>query len=305
MVNLPDFIVIGAPRSGTTSLFFYLKQHPEIFLPKRKELHYFSSNLLFENVAGPGDRDALGGICATWEEYISYYSSADDELIVGEISPSYLYFCEVSECIREKLGEVKIIASLRNPVEKAFSHYQWLKRTERETLSFYDALMAETQRQAQGWGDMWRYAEGSLYADRIKKYLSVFGTKNVKIILAEELFTTPDKVMEALLAFLSVDTKFVLDTSISYNRSGQQRSQLIVNFFSKPNRLREFMKQFIPPAIRAKVRMTILDANTAEKEIMDKESEEYLKSYFHEDILRLERIIGRRTGWLNDSRTYA
>ena len=120
-IRLPSTVIIGAPRSGTTSLFFYVKQHPDIFLPVRKELHYFSYDLLKENVDGPGDQGALASLCATREEYEAHYASVRAEKVIGEVSPSYLYFSQVSERIRSELGEVKIIALLRNPVDKAFS----------------------------------------------------------------------------------------------------------------------------------------------------------------------------------------
>jgi hypothetical protein len=298
-IRLPDAIVIGAPRSGTTSLFFYLKQHPDVFLPVRKELHYFSYDLLIENVNGPGDRDALATLCATRQEYESHYATAGVEKIIGEVSPSYLYFCQVSERIRSELGRVKIIALLRNPVEKAFSQYMHLVRLNRETLGFYEALMAEEQRRTAGWSDIWRYAESSLYAERVKKHISVFGESNVKVILLGDLFRAPVQVMRDLFEFLGVDASFRPDTSRIYNRSGLPKSRLIADFFARPSALKTITKKLIPERIRVPIRMAILNANSGEKGEMDERASVYLRTYFCDDIVELERIIGRPTGWIN------
>ena len=85
-VRLPNALVIGAPKSGTTSLFHYLRQHTDVFLPVQKELHYFSYDLLRQNTNGPGDRDALSKACATTEEYKSHFGSAETEKVIAEVS---------------------------------------------------------------------------------------------------------------------------------------------------------------------------------------------------------------------------
>lgn len=298
-VRLPNFVVIGAPRSGTTSLFFYLKQHPDIFLPVRKELHYFSYDLLRENVNGPGDKDALESVCATREEYKAHYARVGGEKAVGEVSPSYLYFSEVSERIRSKLGEVKIIALLRNPVEKAFSQYMHLVRENREGMGFYEALMAEEERMASGWSDIWRYAESSLYSDRIRKYISVFGRDNTKFILTDQLADAPDTVMQELFDFLGVDTGFRPDTSRVYLRSGRPKSKMIASFFGSSNPLKTVARKIIPERLRVHIRLALLDANVGSKGEIDERARIHLRSYFQEDILELERVLARETGWMD------
>jgi hypothetical protein len=297
-IRLPNAVVVGAPRSGTTSLFFYLKQHPDIFLPVRKELHYFSYDLLKENANGPGDQGALASLCATREEYETHYASVGAAKVIGEVSPSYLYFSEASERIHSELSEVKIIALLRNPVDKAFSQYMHLVRENRETLSFYEALMAETHRWKLGWSDIWRYAESSLYSERIKKYISVFGANNTKIILFDDLASAPDTVMSDLFEFLEVDTSFRPDTSKVYLRSGRPRSKLAAEFFAKPNPLKTVARKLIPERIRVPIRLALLDANIGDKGEIDDTSKAYLQSYFYDDIVELEKVVGRKTGWI-------
>jgi hypothetical protein len=297
-MKLPNFIVIGAPKSGTTSLYFYLKQHPDVFLPVRKELHYFSYALVRENLHGPGDRDVLNWLCSNKQDYCSHYAAVKTEKMVGEISPSYLYYSQVSERIRSELGDIKIIAMLRNPVEKAFSQYMHLVREGRESLSFYDALMIEEQRRARGWNDMWRYAESSLYAQRLKKYIDVFGISNVKVILSEEFFTNQSEVMKDLIGFFGISENVHIDTSRIYNKTGYPKSELLAHFLTRPNLVRILARKVVPEGLRIALRLKITEYNTGGKDEIGKKSREYLSSYFHQDVKDLERMIEHRTSWL-------
>ena len=181
-MRLPNFLVIGAAKSGTTSLHHYLKQHPDVYMPAKKELHYFASEHMKRCTAGPGDRNIPLHICETKQDYEAFFVAALDQAAVGEVSPSYLYFSEVAERILEELGRPKIIVVLRDPIHKAFSQYMHLVRDNRERLDFYQALLAETERAANGWSTLWRYAESSLYSRRLQTYIDLFGDSQVKIL---------------------------------------------------------------------------------------------------------------------------
>lgn len=294
MLKLPNFVVIGAPKSGTTSLFYYLKQHPQIFLPTRKELHYFAYPLLSEYACGPGDKETLSSLCATRDEYESHYKDVAQETAIGEISPSYLYYADyAAERIREELGRVKIIAIVRDPVEKAYSQYMHLIRDRRETLSFHDALQAETARREARWSDIWRYAESSLYSARLQRYVATFGAENVRVIPFAELTENPQSVLRDLFRFLGVDENFVSDTGRVYNRTGNSRSKLIAQFFSRPNALKSLVKRTVPESIRISVRLAILNWNTGKKDEMDSNAREYLMEYFKDDIANVKQILER------------
>lgn len=301
--NLPNFVIIGAPKSGTTSIFYYLKQHPEVYLPVRKELHYFSYADLETQVAGPGDRDVLNNLCSDWETYRRHYNAVDGQKAIGEVSPSYLYFSHVAEKIKKELGDVKIVAVLRNPIKKAFSQYSHLKRDCREVLSFYEALHAERVRAHQGWGDFWRYTESSLYTDRLMYYFHVFGREKVKVYLFDDFVLDSEGLMKDLFSFLGVDHSFKVGTEEIYNRSGRYRSRFVSHFFSRPNLVKNLAKAIIPEWIRLPIRLKVLDMNTASKEAIDDRSRDYLVKAFSKDIEQLESLIGRKTGWLSRNAT--
>ena len=295
---VPNFIIIGAPKSGTTSLFYYLKQHPDIYLPNRKELHYFTYDLLRENANGPGDRHIITTLCTTRGEYESYYRGVSGQRMIGEVSPSYLYYSSVSERILSELGKIKIIAILRNPVEKAYSQYMHLVRDNLETLTFYNALMKEEERRALGWSDIWRYAESSLYMDRLETYKKVFGPDNVKILFFDDLISDPDNLMRDIFIYLCVNADIRCDTSKTYNRSGKPRFRLIADFFAKPNIIKDIAKRILPDRIRIPLRIALHSLNTGRKDPMDERSKKYLLKYFQKDIESLEGMIARKLHWL-------
>ncbi len=298
-MRLPNFIVIGAPKSGTTSLFYYLKQHTEVYLPEKKELHYFSYDLLYKNAKGPGDATTIKAICGTRKEYESYYADSKNRKTIGEFSPSYLYFSEVSERIKKELGPVKIIAILRNPVEKAHSQYMHQIRDNHETLGFNEALNEEENRKKKGWSDIWRYAESSLYSERVKKYISVFGKENVKVILFEDFVIDPASVLKETSSFLGIDPGFPFDTMKVYNRTGNPKSRAVADFFSKPNYLKAIAKKLIPDRVRIPMRLALLDLNTGKKDSMDREAERHLKEYFRKDVSELSKTLGKELNWLS------
>ncbi|MCI5127084.1 MAG: sulfotransferase [Candidatus Electrothrix sp. AUS3] len=298
-MTLPNFVVIGAPKSGTTSLFYYLKQHPDIYLPVRKELHYFSYHHLKKRLEGPGDRDAFVQLCNSRNAYESHYRNVKAEKAIGEVSPSYLYYSDVAQTIKETLGSVKIIVLLRNSVEKAYSQYMHLVREQLEFMTFYDALMEEEKRSNAGWSDIWLYAESSLYSEKIKDYISVFGKENVKIILFDDLIKQTDEVMVELFSFLSVDTTYKCDTRRVYNRTGNVKSKKIALFFSKKNQIKTAIKMILPERIRIWIRLAIQDLNTEAKPTIDKKSSAYLANFFSKDISNIEKIIEANLDWKN------
>lgn len=296
--RLPNFIIAGAPKSGTTSLYFYLKQHPDIFVPDKKELHYFSYDRLAANAAGPEDDYILSTLCADRETYAGHYRNANHHRAIGEFSPSYLYYCETAGDIQRMLGnKVKIVLMLRNPVEKAYSQYMHQVRNNMEPLSFEQALEAEPQRRAKGWSDIWRYAESSLYAQRTQYFMQVFGRAKVRVIVFEEFIADPRKELSGLLRFLNVDGRVPIDSGTVYNRTGKPRSRLMADLLTRPNALKSVFKRIVPEDIRSRIRLKLLDLNSTPKEAMPVSCRRKLEDFFRKDITDLETCLHRPLPW--------
>src|SRR6056297_2673206 len=182
---LPDFLIVGASKSGTSSIYHYLNQHPEIFLSNiQKEGRYFSQ--MKGNFSGPGDTRVDAAIIRNIEQYKMLFQNYNNEKAVGDISPEYLWFHERAiPLIKSVLGtEVKIIIISRSPVERAYSGYLHFKRDTRETLSFEEALEKEDERKQKNWIWAWQYKHSGLYYEQVKAYLDNF--ENTKVIIFDD-----------------------------------------------------------------------------------------------------------------------
>ena len=190
----PDFIIIGAQRAGTTSLYRYLTDHPEIGSAWRKEVHYFDR--YFDR-----GRD--------W--YLAHFPRRGKFAVVGEASPFYLFDPRVPGRVGETLERVRFIVMLRNPVDRAYSDYLMKVRRGREALSFEDAIAREDERLAQGddpAGHVWRrfsYTRRGLYADQLERWFELFPRERFEVIRSEDFYEAPGDVLRGVQGFLGVE----------------------------------------------------------------------------------------------------
>lgn len=298
MTRLPNLVVVGAPKCGTTSLYHYLKQHPEVYVPTRKELHYFTREQLARDTAGPGDAAVLRHSCPDREAYEAEFAGARNERIRGDISPSYFDFPEVAAAMRRELDDARVVILLRDPVAKAFSQYMHLVRDGRETLAFYDALEAEADRVRRRWSMIWRYASSSLYAGRVRTYLDAFGPARVRIYLFEEFIADPQAMLTDLWRFLGIDQSVRPDTSRTFNASSRPRSRVLATLVSKRSPLAAVARTLMPSGLRGRVTEAIRGLNAGKKGEVDARSRAYLREYFAADVRETEAILGRELEWL-------
>jgi hypothetical protein len=293
----PDFVVVGASKCGTTTVFAGLRRHPGVFVPARKELHYFSAEELRAAAHGPGDASAVAGICATEGEYAACFAAAGPGQMSGDVSPSYFFFGACAERIAARLGCVRIIIMLRDPVEKAYSQYMHLVRDGRETLDFERALAEEDRRAFAGWSDMWRYRESGFFAERVARYLRLFGRERVHVILLEDLARDPVATSRELQRFLGLQYRAEIDLSTAINRTGESRFPLLARALARDWFGKRVIKRALPEPLRMRVRLALLDMNTHMRGAPPSAAREVLRTAFAPDIEELEQLLGRRTGW--------
>ena len=220
--SLPHFLIIGAQKSGTTSLFSYLKQHPQILMSLWKEVHFFDFN--YEK----GE---------SW--YLSHFPvtlKVAPGSIVGEASPYHLCHPHSPGRIHDLLPDVRLIAVLRNPTERAISHYFHGVKNGREPLPLMKALQAEEGRISAEWQKMqqdefyssrahqsFSYKQRGVYIQQLKRYWKYFEKEQLLAVSSESLFRDPNKTLQEVFRFLGVDLDFIIeDTSaknISRNRT--------------------------------------------------------------------------------------
>ena len=293
VVKLPRFAVIGVPKAGTSSLYYYLREHPSLYLPQ-KELHFFSSTHLEEKVSGPGDRNAIGDVCTDSYKYQEFYSGMRDNQLGGDISPTYFYFPDSLPKLKTVLGpETRIILMLRNPLRRAFSNYLHLVREGREKLSFYEALQVEEDRKAKNWGDFWYYKDHSLYADKLDFLYSLFPKEQIKIILYEELAADTLKVISEVFQFLNVASSFVpSNIDVVYNKSEVYRNRKLIRSLQEPSILKDIIGRLLPEALLDSfkdIKRRIEEKSLRTDIKIDDISLYLLKEYFQDDLRKLQQ----------------
>ncbi|MGD8358834.1 MAG: sulfotransferase [Lysobacterales bacterium] len=289
---LPNFLHVGAAKTGTTSQYFYLRQHPEIYMSHKKGPEYFAS--LFPQGFGTGPGDGKKPVVTDRAEYESLFDAAGSARIIGEASVSYLYHHEHAiPLIRRYLGDPKILITLRNPAELAFAYYQHLKRQGREWLTFEEGLQAEGERIARGWHYHWHYQAVGHFADQVGAYLDSFS--QVKVSLMEDLAMDAAGYMRALFRFLEVDDTFEPDLSTQFNRGGIPRSRILYRLIGG-SRTRPRGVQLVGRLV-GEERLMRLRERTRDRilrrDSIAPETRVRLLNAYRPDISRLEEMLGR------------
>jgi hypothetical protein len=250
---LPNFLIVGAAKAGTTSLYHWLRQHPQVFMPSVKEPKFFNAQVMKLPLRGPGDDVVVGAMVRSLPDYERLFDGADGVPAVGEASVDYLYYAaQVVPLIRATLGEPRIVIVLRDPVERAYSAFRHLRRDARETLSFEAGLDEEAHRRLMNWEFIWAYKACGLYHDQVRCFLGNF--PRVHVALFDDMRARPLDFMRELHAFLGVDAAFTPDVSEASNESAVPVAKWLPRFFRKNNtpmlpetraRLRDFFRDDI------------------------------------------------------------
>lgn len=302
MIKKPNFLVIGAPKAGTTSLYYYLRQHPEIYMSPVKEPGFFafegnSDNLPF-TLKG---QKSLPKYATNWEHYLSLFKEVRDEKAVGEVSIAYLYHPDAPKNIKKHIPYAKLIAILRNPIDRIFSAYLMHRRNGVLDCSFSDFLRLCDEKESEGFWDK----KLGWYAQHLKRYYQFFDRSQIKIYLFDDYKYVPIQVVSDIYAFLEVDPNFRPSIG-KYNPGGMPKSRLVQRFLHKRNIIKELIKPILPVGFREHIKRNIelLNIKTGSKPKMSLEAREELIAYYREDILELQKLIGRNLShWLvNDQK---
>jgi hypothetical protein len=280
---LPTFLIVGAGKSGTTSLRRYLESHPQVFIPNFKECSYFSNMPEFR---GPKDAGYNRRRLRTIEEYESVFSSVRDEVAIGENSPDYLYYHEesVRNIVRVLGDDTRIIAILRNPVDRAYSNYWYFRALGRERESFERALELEARRQQENWQWMYLYRAAGLYADQLRSFLDTF--KSVKIYLFDDLVAAPEELIPDMYRFLGVDSGWRAPP-VRHKATLAPRSLLLHRVCNRIDRL-------TPASAPATVRrwLEIVRRENQRRPAMQSETRASLAAFYRDDVDRLASLTG-------------
>ena len=190
-----SFVVAGAQKGGTWALHTYLREHPELCLPREKELHFFDADRFF--AAEPVD----------YAPYHALFDPRPPQRLLGEVTPGYMYWPAAGERIARYNPAMRIIMVLRNPITRAFSHWNMARQKRREPLSFRDALRAEPERRRDlppEEAKRFAYVERGFYARQLQRLWRHFPVAQTLIFKSEELFEQPADVLRRIAVFLDI-----------------------------------------------------------------------------------------------------
>lgn len=281
---LPNFFIVGAPKCGTTSLYNYLQQHPDIFMCEIKEPNYFSCEDIKKQGLYYQDRQV-----ASLEAYSNLFTAARNKKAIGEASVSYLFYPSVPARIKEIIREPKAIILIRHPVERAFSHYLMDMRLGYVTLTLNEIVGKKcSHRNLHLYYQ--QFVEVGLYYSQIKRYFDVFGRDNVKVCIYDDLQSNMPDVIRSVYSFLGVDEGFEPDTTEIHNRFKSPKYELL-KFIYRRASMRKIVKAILPGYMSEYLIRHMF--NIEDKPELDNITRNMLNHIFREDILQLEILLGR------------
>jgi len=300
-MKLPNFLIIGAAKGGTTSLYAYLSQHPQVFMSVPKEPSFFGNEGTDGLFNGPHDEDRAyhSRVITTFADYAALFRNVTDQNAIGEASVYSLYLPSAPEQIRKYVPEATLFAVLRNPADRAYSAYLHVIRQARERLSFAAALEQEPERIRQKWNPLWHFKAMGFYYEQVKRYYDTFGSSRVHIYLYEDFQKDPLGIVKEVLEILGLNTSFTPDMSRRYKKSYVPKYPAAEKFLHQSKIKLQFAKQRWPKPLRWRVTYMerlidrIAEPNRMAPPPMQEDVRASLLSDYRDDILKLGDLLRR------------
>ncbi len=289
MSQWPTFFVAGAPRCGTSSLHAWLSSMPGVFMSRIKEPNFFSRTVI-------GDKHPMVKPIRRERDYLRLFAGAGDATVVGEATPFYLEDPEAPARIRAKSPKAKVLVSLRDPVERLYSHYFMMRNNLPGMGSFSVELERGLKLQDQPDLAVLHPAIG-LYSRQVERYRREFGHRGFKLIILEEWSRDVPRMLESLAWFLGLTPALSGPPTPAQRRYSEVRAPVVRLLFGN-RELSRATEALIPFRLRKYIRNTML-VREAPKPPMDPKVREFLVDYYREDVESMQRLLGRALPWPN------
>ena len=284
---LPNFLIVGVQKAGTTSIYNYLQEHPQVYMSLIKETNFLEKD--WENL--PPEQQNKNGI-VTLEKYAELFANVKDEIAIGEASPNYLFHHESSAArIKKYVPNAKLIVVLRNPVERAYSDYLMHIRDAIGYRSLSEQIKHSSHKSF--------ILRKGFYFESIKYYLEQFGQAQVKIFFYEDLCENPQVFMQEVYQYIGVNDDFLPNTTRKAQVAKIPKNKNINNLLQRKNPLRntaaKILKTVMPIEARQKLRDRLISLNSQTKQQapLSAEERQQLIELYREDILQLQDLVGR------------
>lgn len=302
-LRAPNFLIIGAQKCGTTALYDALRQHPEIYMSPVKEPFYFVLNGTLPPFPIPSE-EYRARLRYTDESYAALFAGATNQRAVGEASALYLSSYQPERTaakIHAFNPQMRLIALLRQPAERAWSAFQYYRAREFEPVNrFQAALAAEaTRRKDKDLPDLRHFANGCYFAN-LKPYFDHFPREQIRVYLYEEWNQQPQAVLRDIFAFLGVDETVVVETQRK-NVTFHYRHAWLRRFLDEPNAVRQLLELLLRGRLRTRIYRKLRAYNQGQPPALDAGLRRTLTECYRSDIEQLQTLLNRDLAhWLAD-----
>lgn len=282
----PNFFIVGAPKCGTTSLYRYLESHPQVYMSIPKEVNYFSKSALEKQGLYYSDYKVQNE-----KEYLSLFKEATEiHQAVGEASVSYLFYPEVARCIYAFNANSKIVIVLRNPVDRAWSHYLMDKRLGLVRKSFMQIFSSNEEEDRLNFQQYFLLGN---YSSQLEVYFNIFGKENIKVFFTEDLKNNRNALKEELMLFLGISDFYIQEAS-EHNKYKNPKG-FFVQYLYRLTTLRRFFKRYMPASLLKHWGKYLFESKYPTLSDADRA---ILNEYYRQDIVKLEELLSiDLTGW--------
>jgi hypothetical protein len=302
----PDFLIIGAPKAGTTALHAGLAQHPDLVLSDPKETKYFlCGDAPPPLYRGPGDAHSRQEWIWRRRDYLDLFAGVPDDVVCGESTPFYLFDADAQRRIAAAVPEAKLIAVVRDPVDRAYSNWMHLWVDGLEPLpDVVEACRREADRVAAGWAPFWRYIELGRYGEQIQRLKTHFPDRQILVLRYRDLVDDPATTMDRVCTFLGIKPGVVTSIPRDNTRPFVEDSARTRNY-ARTLRAGAKVGALLPPQMWRKASRPILDSlhrkGDTHRPKLTAEQRRQLVDYFADDIALLSRLTGDSyDDWLSD-----
>jgi SAM-dependent methyltransferase len=283
-VNLPNFFIVGAAKAGTSSIGEYLSRHPEIYISPIKEPHFFSEDIRMADFRPDYRERATLDVPAyllnhplpnkhiayieDQSQYLELFREVEKEQAIGELSTGYLYSNSAAENLFKFKPDAKIVMVLRQPVERAYSHYLMnLRDLWDHDSGFINALERDFTASEKGWGRSHLYVELGLYFEQVSRYLKCFPGNQVKIVLYEDFKNDPVGFIKELCEFLGVSSSALIakDMEERKNIATLPRFKILNMYLPILNKCRRYFGMFLPDKAKDQIRSAMFSTKNIPK----------------------------------------
>jgi hypothetical protein len=297
----PDFFIVGAAKAGTTSLYTYLDDVPEVCMSLIKEPHFFSPNV---------DPESFFHTVRSKEEYLKMFKITPRHRTLGEASPSYLWDKDSPKLIHSTAPDAKIIMMLRDPISRAYSHYLHHVRIGWEKRNFHEAVREDFQSDSR---NVWKvpnlYVAQGFYADQVNRYFDLFDSFSIKVIIFEEFVKDTRSHVLDVMKFLGLKSEppqivgeVINPFLVSRNEFSAELLNRLIKF-SHAGKIRYKLTHIIPEGLIVKILSDLLLKKSDRKPSISFETRKFLTELYAPQVKELETLLGRTLPWtISDGR---